>query len=204
MVNNITEKLIKFPISKWIVQSGRFKTNLPSKAYCICYQYNIDNNGHGPYGFLTEKSERLLSFLFSNLMFFCKEGETLDACSNLSRNGIYFYGKNNDRINKQLAGYRKMLLKNKLRANKGLLEDAFPEKPELLNLYDDCGEIEINVIDSLIKEGCNFLFYFFLTPVAGGSVIIFDCNIWDRAIEYCKNNEINFQEVESVDNLKEW
>lgn len=204
MVNNMPEKLIKFPISEWIVQSGRFKAYLPSTAYCICYQYNIESNGYGPYGFLTEKSERLLSFLFTNLIFFSKEGKTLDACSTLSRSGVYFYGNNNDRMNKQLAEYRKMLLKNKLRANKGLLEEASPEKPILLNLYDNDGGIKVSVINSLIKEGYQFLFNCFFTPVSGESMIIFDYKIWNRAIEYCKNNGIDFQEVDSVDNLKEW
>lgn len=204
MVNYMPEKLIKFPISEWIVQSGHFKTDLPSEAYCICYQYNIDNNGYGPYGFLTEKSKGLLSFLFTNLMCFNKEGQSLDACSALSRNGFYFYGNNNEKVNKQLAEYRKMLLKNKLRTNKGLPEEVFPEKPELLNLYDDYGGVDVSVINSLIKKGYQFLFYWFLTPVAGGSVIVFDGNLWDRTVEYCKKNGIDFQEVDSVDNLKEW
>ncbi|EOH6334077.1 MULTISPECIES: hypothetical protein [Citrobacter] len=204
MVNNMPERLIKFPISEWMVQSGRFKTDLPSVAYCICYQYNIDSNGYGPYGFLTERSDRLLSILFTNLMFFSKEGKTLDACSTLSKNGVYFYGNNNDRMNKQLVEYRKVLLKNKLRTNKGLLEETCPEKPILLNLYNDYGGIEVSVINSLIEEGYHFLFDCFFTPVAGKSIIVFDCNIWDRAIEYCKNNGIDFQEVDSVDNLKEW
>ena len=204
MVNNMPEKLIKFPISEWIIQSGHFKTDLPSEAYCICYQYNIDSNGYGPYGFLTEKSEGLLSFLFNNLMCFNQEDKTLDVCSTLSRNGVYFYGNNNEQVHKQLADYRRMLLKNKLRANKGLPEEVFPEKPDLLNLYDDYGGVEVSVINSLIEKGYQFLFYRFFTPVAGGGVILFDCNVWDRAIEYCNSNGISFQEVDSVDNLKEW
>ncbi|WP_101743475.1 hypothetical protein [Klebsiella aerogenes] len=107
-------------------------------------------------------------------------------------------------MNKQLVEYRKVLLKNKLRTNKGLLEETCPEKPILLNLYNDYGGIEVSVINSLIEEGYHFLFDCFFTPVAGKSIIVFDCNIWDRAIEYCKNNGIDFQEVDSVDNLKEW
>ena len=204
MVNNMPEQLIKFPISECIIQSGHFKTDLPSEAYCICYQYNIDSNGYGPYDFLTEKSKGLLSSLFTNLMCFNKEGQNLDACSALSRKGLYFYGNNNEQVNKQLTEYRKMLLKNKLRTNKGLPEENFPEKPELLNLYDDYGGADVSVINSLIKKGYQFLFYRFFTPVAGGSVIVFDGNIWDKAVEYCKKNGIGFQEVDSVDNLKEW
>lgn len=96
-----------------------------------------------------------------------------------------------------------MLLKNKLRTNKGLPEENFPEKPELLNLYD-YGGADVSVINSLIKKGYQFLFFRFFTPVAGGSVIVFDGNIWDKAVEYCKKNGIGFQEVDSVDNLKEW
>lgn len=202
------EKLIKFSISEWIIQSGHFKTDLPSEAYCICYQYNIDSNGYGPYGFLTEKSEGLLSFLFNNLMCFNQEDKTLDVCSTLSRNGVYFYGNNNEQVHKQLADYRRMLLKNKLRANKGLPEDVFPEKPDLLNLYDDYGGVEVSVINCLIEKCYQLLFYRFFTPVAGGDVILFDCNVWDRAIEYSNSNSnsngIGFQEVDSVDNLKEW
>ncbi|MGG7521267.1 hypothetical protein ACQ3G4_07675 [bacterium BS0013] len=204
MVDNMPEKLIKFPISEWIVQSVHFQTDLPSEAYCICYQYNIDSNGYGPYGFLTEKSEGLLSFLFNNLLCFNKEDKTLDVCSTLSRNGVYFYGNNNEQVHKQLADYRRMLLKNKLRANKGLPEEVSPEKPDLLNLYDDYGGVDVSVINYLMEKGYQFLFYWFFTPVAGESVIVFDCNIWDRAIEYCKKNGIDFQEVDSVDNLKEW
>ena len=162
MVNNMPEQLIKFPISECIIQSGHFKTDLPSEAYCICYQYNIDSNGYGPYDFLTEKSKGLLSSLFTNLMCFNKEGQNLDACSALSRKGLYFYGNNNEQVNKRLTEYRKMLLKNKLRTNKGLPEENFPEKPELLNLYDDYGGADVSVINSLIKKVINFFFKGFL------------------------------------------
>ncbi|MGE6983845.1 hypothetical protein [Kluyvera intermedia] len=203
MVTNVHEKIIKFPVSEWIVQSSHFDSDLPSSAYCICYQYNIDSHGYGPYGFLTEKSEGLLSFLFTDLMFFSKDKQTLDACSTLSKRGIYFYGDDNDSINMQLKDYNKRILKNKLRANRGLSKETHPEKPELLNLYDD-DKIEVNVINNLIKEDCCFIFNCFFTPVAGQSLILFDCNIWDRAMEYCKNNGIDSEETDSIDNLKEW
>ncbi|WP_163382772.1 hypothetical protein, partial [Enterobacter hormaechei] len=62
------------------------------------------------------------------------------------RNGLYFYGNNNEQVNKQLEEYRKMLLKNKLRTNKGLPEEILPDKPELLNLYDDYGGVDVSVI----------------------------------------------------------
>jgi len=60
-----------------------------------------------------------------------------------------------------------MLLKNKLRTNKGLPEENFPEKPELLNLYD-YGGADVSVINSLIKKVINFFFTGFLLLSLGG------------------------------------
>ena len=202
MVKDMSEKIIKLPISEWIIQSAGFKTDLPPSTYCICYQYNINENGYGPYGFATEKSKGLLSFLFTDLMFFNKEKKSIDFCSVISTRGLYFYGSNK-LISQELNEYRKKILKNKLKFKREMLEEVEPEKPEILSLYNN-EQIETSVLKFFFKKECLFLFKCFLTPIAGDTLIVFDPEIWRKATEYCNNNSIETQSSNSIDDLKEW
>ncbi|HCC0890840.1 TPA: hypothetical protein M4K80_004457 [Salmonella enterica] len=199
----MSEKLIKFPVSEWMTKSNNFKNSLPLSAYCICYQYDINENGYGPYGFSTIKAKELLSFLFTNLMFYNKEEKNLTVCSIPGKRGVYFYGDSSNRINKQMQEYKKMILKNELRVNKGLTEETYSEIPDLSKLYNE-HEIEVSIINKIIDEGYDLFFNCFFTPIAGQSLIVFDDNVWSRATEYCENNEIFFQVTDLTDNLKEW
>lgn len=203
MVNNSNEKLIKFPMSEWMIQSGGFTKVLPQSAYCICYQYNIDDNGFGPYSFSTTRSDRLLSFLFPNILFFYKNENKLESSSKIDKRGVYFYGNNNGEIDKKTKEYNKLILKNKFRANKGLPEETLVEKPPLLELYSG-NTIEVNVVNELIKNNFHFLFNCFFTPMAGQTLILFDHDVWVKATEYCKDNKICVQEVNSIDDLNSW
>lgn len=203
MVSNVNEKLIKFPISEWMLKASGFTKELPSSTYCICYQYDIDGNGFGPYGFSTIASDKLLSFLFSNIVFFDKSKNKLDLCSKIDRRGIYFYGDKTGEIDRKINKYNKLTLKNKLKINKGLPEDAHAEKPLLFELYSD-NKIEVGVVKEIINNKFDFLFNFFFTPMAGQTLILFNEDIWGKAIGYCKDNNINTQVVGSIDNLKAW
>lgn len=203
MVNNSNEKLIKFPMSEWMIQSGGFTKVLPQSAYCICYQYNIDDNGFGPYGFSTTRSDRLLSFLFPNIAFFYKNENKLESSSKIDKRGVYFYGNNNGEIDKKTKEYNKLILKNKFRANKGLPEETLVEKPPLLELYSG-NTIKVNVVNELIKNNFHFLFNCFFTPMAGQTLILFNHDVWVKATEYCKDNKICVQEVNLIDDLNSW
>ncbi|MEO3988796.1 hypothetical protein [Pseudocitrobacter cyperus] len=203
MVINANEKLIKFPISEWMLKASGFTKELPSSTYCVCYQYDIDGNGFGPYGFSTIASDKLLSFLFSNIVFFDKNKNKLDLCSKLDKRGVYFYGNKIGEIDKKINEYNKLMLKNKLKISRGLPEEAHTEKPLLFELYSD-NKIKVGVVNEIINNKFDFLFNFVFTPMAGQTLILFSDEIWSKAIEYCKGNNIDTQEVGSIDNLNAW
>ncbi|MFJ0492296.1 hypothetical protein [Citrobacter werkmanii] len=203
MVINANEKLIKFPISEWMLKANGFTKELPSSTYCVCYQYDIDDNGFGPYGFSTIASDKLLSFLFSNILFFDKSKNKLDFCSNIDKRGVYFYGNKIGEIERQINEHSKLILKNKLKINKGLAEEVHAEKPLLFELYSD-NKIEVDVVNEFISNKFDFLFNYFFTPMAGQTLILFNNEIWNKAVEYCKDNKIHTQEVCSIDDLKAW
>lgn len=65
MVDN--ERLIKIPVPDF---NEIVDIKIKSKVFCLCYQFNIDENGCGPYVFDTDKSKVLLKDLFPDIYYF--------------------------------------------------------------------------------------------------------------------------------------
>lgn len=203
MIDYGQERLFKFPPSEWIRQLNRIKGDLPAGAFCICYQYNVDEAGNGPYGFMTSKAVELLSVLFSNIKYYDISDSKLKSGFNLNNKGVYLYGDKLNEFEGEIQSYNSVLLKRRLRINKNLSVHAAPEKPDLLKLYGD-QEIDAGIVNILLTKHLSLLFSCFLTPMAGTTFILFDIDKWELAKEFCKSNNINILEVGSVDDLRAW
>ena len=57
MVVDMKDQIIEFPISPSEMFEGAIDQN---NGFCISYQYDMDENGYGPYGFRTERMIKLL------------------------------------------------------------------------------------------------------------------------------------------------
>ena len=86
------EQLIRFPYPLYNDSVKSLET-LIEKPYCLCYQFEVNENGYGPYGFDTEKSKELLKKLFEGLYFWHNGAFIKNDNYNL-RSGIYFYNEN--------------------------------------------------------------------------------------------------------------
>ena len=136
MINN--EKLIVFPVPNW---NRIISSELDSMAYCICYQYGIDSNGFGPYGFNTEKAEKIISTTFPNLMFLEKDNEgfiSLKDTKIVQQFGIYLYGNSVklESLKIELKNYYIEKKKNEIKFKKSLVPISLPTEPLIMSLLN--------------------------------------------------------------------
>lgn len=203
MVNKKLERLIKFPVSNWIADVNKLAGKIPSCAYCICYQFGLNEDNYGPYGFSTSSSEGLLRILFPEPFFYDKDNLELKQTSNFGKSGIYFYGETAKEINSELKEYKKASLKKRLLVNKGQGADFSIKAPAIVGLYEDNKVCEA-VLTSFIQRKYSFFFSCFLTPMAGQTFIFFESDIWEKARSYCEVNGVQIFEANSVDELSSW
>lgn len=203
MTNQKKERLIKFPLSDWIADISKFSGHLPSCAYCICYQFAWNEGDYGPYGFSSDSSKKLLSFLFNELHFYNQISISLQPALSPGNSGLYFYGPNVGELNRLIVEYKKEALKRKLKSHVTHQPDLSIEVPELINMYIN-DKVSTDVLTRLIKSNYSFFFSCFLTPMAGQTFIFFDMDIWDKAKSFCVQNGIEFFEADSVNELTSW
>ena len=87
----VIEKVIKFNIPEYM-KIFDFQADLKCSPYCICYQYNVDKNGYGSYGFNTLKSNLFLKDMFQQSYTWDKFRFKANAVDNIYSRGINFYG----------------------------------------------------------------------------------------------------------------
>lgn len=198
------ERIIKFPLS---IEKGVFSSysELKSMPYCICYQYDISDHGHGPYGFHSERAEGLLKYLFNKLIFIDFNGFSQRSESVVSKRGFYFYADNsaNQEIISELESYKLAILKSKMISKKG--EGAtLPLQPLLMKLNKE-GVFDSCYINQLIEKKCQFfLFIDYYTDIAGRTLVLFDTTLLNKIKEYAKDHDIQVIEVSSDKELLAW
>lgn len=198
------EKLIKFPVPDW---NRMINSDLDSIAYCVCYQYNIDSNGFGPYGFNTDNAEKIIKKSFSNLMYLENNNDRflLKYVENIQQSGIYLYGEkeNLDLVYAELIKYYLEKKKNEIKLKKLLPQTSLPSKPLLLNLIDN-DKYKSEVITKMLYSGCKIIICHHYMPEAWQTLILFDQDILSKLKKYTSYYRVQFVEVSSIDKLKAW
>ncbi|RJT45019.1 hypothetical protein [Rahnella woolbedingensis] len=200
------ERLIKFPMPDW---NRVISSDLDSIAYCLCYQYDIDLNGNGPYGFNTNKASGIINDAFPNLFFYENNGKNnkvkLLSTQAIKSNGIYLYG-NVDKINllqQDLNYYYLSEKKNEMRLKRSLAPEPLPSEPLLLNLVRN-REYRSDSIKRIIDSECGLFVYHHYMPAAGDCVILFDRHLVFSLKNIALNFDVEYFEVDSIDFLKAW
>ncbi|WP_370578010.1 hypothetical protein ABX014_23535 [Snodgrassella alvi] len=173
MINN--EKLIISPVPNW---NRIISSDLDSMAYCICYQYNIDSNGFGAYGFNTEKAEKIISNTFPNLMFLEKDSKdfvSLKDTKIIQQFGIYLYGNSAklESLKIELKNYYIEKKKNEIKFKKSLIPIFLPIEPLIMSLVNK-DQTQSYTIKKLVNSNIGLIFCHHYMPEAGLTLIMFE------------------------------
>ena len=203
MINN--EKLIIFPVPNW---NRIISSDLDSMAYCICYQYNIDSNGFGAYGFNTEKAEKIISNTFPNLMFLekgSKDFVSLKDTKIIQQFGIYLYGNSAklESLKIELKNYYIEKKKNEIKFKKSLIPISLPIEPLIMSLVNK-DQTQSYTIKKLVNSNIGLIFCHHYMPEAGLTLIMFEKKILLELKKNATHNKVNFVELSSIDEMKAW
>ena len=203
MVNN--EKLIVFPVPNW---NRIISSELDSIAYCICYQYGIDSNGFGPYGFNTEKAEKIISNTFPNLMFLEKDSKdfvSLKDTKTVQQFGIYLYGNSVklESLKIELKNYYIEKKKNEIKFKKSLVPISLPTEPLIMSLLNK-DQAQNDTIKKLVNSNIGLIFCHHYMPEAGLTLIMFERKILLELKKNATYYKVNFVELISIDEMKAW
>ncbi|OTP82482.1 hypothetical protein [Gilliamella apicola] len=203
MINN--EKLIVFPVPNW---NRIISSELDSMAYCICYQYGIDSNGFGPYGFNTEKAEKIISTTFPNLMFLEKDNEgfiSLKDTKIVQQFGIYLYGNSVklESLKIELKNYYIEKKKNEIKFKKSMVPISLPTEPLIMSLLNK-HQTQNDTIKKLVNSNIGLIFCHHYMPEAGLTLIMFERKILLELKKNATYYKVNFVELSSIDEIKAW
>lgn len=196
MVKN--ERIIKFPVPDW---KRLFSKEFDKITTCFCYQYDIDENFYGPYGFDSSIAKEIINDFISEFLFYDVIERKLINVKNVYRNGLYVSSDGNP-LGNEIESYSMAVKKNELRKRKGLNE-AEVKKPILLSMDSEC-KIPDKVIFHLINNHIPFLIVNGYMPEAGKSIMIFSDEVVKRFFDIVRKYNVDICEVDNIDLMKSW
>jgi len=199
------ERIIKLSLPKYKATFDCTE-NLKHQPYCICYQYDVCENGCGPYNFATEKAHQLIQDVFEDVYFWDTQKLKLRKVGRFPR-GLSFYGELSgiETFQKEGVVYLSMEKKNTLLSKRNKAIQELPKKPLILDLFDSEKRMySSSVINELIERKTTFFINEFYTPEAGNTLILFDDSLIEKIKQSAYENGIDFLEVETIDDLKPW
>ncbi|MCD2359040.1 hypothetical protein LQK91_21850 [Pantoea sp. MHSD4] len=193
------ERLIKIPVPNF---NEIIEIKKDSEAFCLCYQFNVDDYGYGPYGFDTDKAKDLLKVLFSEIYYYDNQVRGLVKKTVLDSEGLYFY-KRWEKLKSDLDSYKLTIKKNEILARKGVAVEVLNEKPELYDVYEN-GKLSSRVLNDLSRLGCEFFIVNNYMPQGGKCLIFTDSSCLNKVKSLAKDLEIKFDSFPSIDSLRAW
>ena len=191
------ERLIKIPVPNF---NEIIEIKKDSEAFCLCYQFNVDDYGYGPYGFDTDKAKDLLKVLFSEIYYYDNQVRGLVKKTVLDSEGLYFF-KRWEKLKSDLDSYKLTIKKNEILARKGVAVEVLNEKPELYDVYEN-GKLSSRVLNDLSRLGCEFFIVNNYMPQGGKCLIFTDSSCLNKVKSLAKDLEIKFDSFPSIDSLK--
>lgn len=193
------ERLIKFPLPNW---NRITPVSFDGLIKCFCYQYDVSDSLHGPYGFDTKLSLEILHRAFRNAYYFdCNEKKISEAIF-LKKNGLYFYDNFTPLIN-EFNLYQLAVKKNEYKIKKGMIPDNLPLKPDIVDANEEV-IISERLISKLIREKVGFFIVNHYSPEAGQSILVFSEDLCVKLCEAAKKYNVNMEVVSSINDLKPW
>jgi hypothetical protein len=178
--------------------------NFSETPYCLCYQYDINDVGRGPYGFNTANSRKIIHSVFENLRYWNKKYSQFIDHTEIKKDGLYTYGDNSFFIKQQeyVNNYSLALKKKELLSKKGLTH-SLPQIPILSYLWKE-SLIDTSAVNLILKDSMQFFILDFFAPEAGKTLILFDKSIKKRIKEASALVNIDFYTVNQINDLPAW
>lgn len=204
MVAYMKEQIIEFPTLPPEMLDGPVD---PHDGCCVTYQYDIDAHGYGPYGFRTERINKILKESFPSLIYWdANQAKLVDADTPLVA-GVYFSKSQEYVCEAELSlrnyekAYKLWVLRS--RYNKNRHDNNAPPKPNLMKITTD-RIIPSACINYFIQQKCEFFIIYSLFPYGGQSLALFDKSLSLRLRLLAERELVPYRVVNSDDELKPW
>lgn len=193
------ERLIKIPVPPFNLVTTSI---LDFDSFCLSYQYDIDENGFGPYGFNTNKAESFLRLMFPEVYYFDEMRDILIKKEKINDYGLYFFDKY-EFVKSENEKYRLLIKKNEILSRKGIEIKNIESSPLLWDINKD-DKIKSEVIYELNKLDCGFFIVNNYIPEAGKSLIFANEKSLIKIKKVAGILEIDFNDFDSINELKPW
>lgn len=201
------ERIIEYPRQKnYVVDISSTEPVLP-EGYCICYQYDVNPEGYGPYGFETDTAKTLPRKTFEPLLYWNNTRQKLVEASTPQGSGLFF--KKNQMYVKalehELSEYHQaMVIKNlRIKYGKDVDEKEIHITPLLKSISKE-GRIPPLVISNLIANGCEFFLGNIEVNTGGLHLVFFDIEIKENIRFHAKAMNVDYCVFETIEELKVW
>jgi hypothetical protein len=197
------EKIILFPIKDIqvynIIQNNAL---LNHNVYGICCQNNIDENGYGPYGFISEKVFSIIDRFFCTSVFYRKDKNKTFISNSFPGRNFNIFGLESYEANTISTTINDFLDELKIKS----LYDKFSRnyvfkhlKPFEANLFLH-DKPHTTVINKLIDDGLNIAY----DSIFYDTIVLFSANIEERIKNLLKSAPDIVQMLKSEEDLKDW
>lgn len=194
------ERILEFPLpEEWDI----FEEKSIKDARCICYQYNVDENGYGPYGFSTDNAKLIIQEIFNDLFFFDKDKKSFKKASFINNNGFYVYGNNVQKLERELLAFLLWEKKKSILEKKSIAAPDPPPYPAILNAYHQ-DKLSFNGMKNINSSGNGCFVSKFYMPEAGQTLIFTLDDVSDLARFSAKRKKIDYCVFDSIGSLKPW
>lgn len=176
-------------------------------GYCICYQYDVNEHGYGPYGFRTNSAKKLLSQVFGPLSYWNDARRKMSDTEAPEGGGLYFFkGQSKvEKLEEEVLNYQRAETLQTLRKKYGKSSSTEPitSQPLLYSTYVD-EKIRATVIETLLNSSYEF-FLIYRDLNLGGEVLVFFSPLARKKIrDHSERNNLKYITLSSADELKDW
>ncbi|WP_268800688.1 hypothetical protein [Pseudomonas huanghezhanensis] len=201
------ERIIEYPFEQnYGVEVSSTEPALP-EGYCVCYQYDVNSDGYGPYGFETDTAKTLLSKIFEPLVYWNNIREKLIDATIPQGSGLFF---NKDQLyvkelEHELSSYQQAEAIRNLRQKYG--KDADEKRTHAMPLLQSIskdGKAPRSLISNLIANKCAFFLGDLEINTGGLQLTFFDIAAKERIKHHAKSMRIDYCVLKSKQELKVW
>lgn len=201
------EQLIEFPLTPYYISNSPLTLPADTYGYCICYQYDVNEHGYGPYGFRTNSAKNLLGQVFGPLSYWDDTRKKMLDTAAPDGGGLYFFkGQSQiEKLEEEIVNQQRAeaLQTLKKKYGKSSPTEQTTNQPLLYHPYED-EKIRATVIETLLKSSWEFFFIYRDLNLGGQTLVFFSPLARKKIRDHSEQNNIHYIAVSSADELKDW
>ena len=198
------DQIIEFPISPSEMFEGAIDQN---NGYCISYQYDMDENGYGPYGFRTERVIKLLREILCPALRWDASRKRLVEMSFPLSAGVYFFENQLyvEELEVALRDYERFckLLSLKLKYKKSQQVEIGPVEPSIFMVSSE-RKMSAALVNELLRNKCRFFIVYSMMPYTGQTLVFFNERQGKSLKELAVRESVSYVAIASIDDVRPW